>query len=94
MITKNKHSKQSKSTIPLAEPYCYVIKYVAEGPEREDFYQDAEDGSSSFSNLSEATLFRSLQSAQRTATALNRNHPFDPQAHAVLKVQYSSTSLL
>ena len=92
MITKNKHSKLSKSKIPSAEPFCYVIKYVAEGPDREDFYQDAEDGSSSFSGLIEATLFRSLESAHRTANALNRNHPFDPLAHAVLKIRYSSIS--
>jgi hypothetical protein len=85
MSTKNKFPKLSQSTIK-SEPCCYVIKYVAEGPERECFYQHQEDGKDVFSQLREATLFRSLESAQTTAQALNRYHPFDPQAHAVLKV--------
>jgi hypothetical protein len=79
---KQSHSKKKSSDI------CYVIKYVAEGPERECFYQDFESKERHHfcDGLNEATLFRSIESAGRTARALNKQHPAS-DAHVVLTVQ-------
>ena len=89
MNTTKKSPKRLHSKTKSSDD-CYVIKYVAEGPERECFFQciDRDDPRDSFCDeLSEATLFRSQESARRTARALDKDHPAGRNSHAVVRVR-------
>jgi hypothetical protein len=92
---KAKKSSSICYVMKKSSSVCYVIRYVAEGVERECFYQDTvpedeERPMDHFSpDLNEATLFRSRESAERTARALDSRDPAGPGAHEVVTVQTS-----
>ena len=84
--TKKKSGKQPRSTTKSQNFAGWVVKYIAEGPEREDFYQ----GDDKFNyQLNEATLFRSLEVAQLTANRLNEQCEYSsgPNSYVVLEVR-------
>jgi hypothetical protein len=81
---------RSQSKFKSTDIY-YVIKYIAEGSEKECFHQNIErENRNHFTpELSRATLFRSLESARSTARALDKRHPAGRNSHAVVKVRLS-----
>ena len=91
MSAKRKYSRRSQLKKKPVVDY-YVTKYVTEGPEREDFYQGGGPKKTYFSDLSEAKLFRSSESAQRTALALDKRSPLGPNSNVVLKARIGANS--
>jgi hypothetical protein len=88
MNSKKQASRRSEPG-NKASDIGYVIKYVAEDPERECFFQYGQLGGRKtiFSDLNDATVFRSLESASDMAGELDRFDPAGRGSNMVFKLR-------
>lgn len=90
-MNRKKQAPQRPQSGIKSSDIGYVVKYFAEGPERERFYQYGQLGGREtiFSDLSGATLFRSLESAMKTAYELDTFDPAGRGSHVVVRLRHN-----